>query len=445
MKGSVALVYPYFLTEADKHLLFQPLGIASLAAQLGQAGIEAHQCDCTFSHLDGIVAAIAAEAPDIVGVYAMVSMSRNAFMLVERLKERLPGALYVAGGPLPTLYPRRFAEHFDCVFRGEADLTFARFCADYLAGMTRRDFRERMALEKFPGIYLETKRGPVSAEPVNHPAHVLDSLPMPDRRGVDYRRYQEVWKRETGSTPATIMLTRGCPFACDFCSKPVFGSKFRKRSMDNVMEEVCQIASMGYDRLWIGDDSFTLDLGYLEQFCRAMIGRDAGMTWTCLSRASGVDGRIAAAMKAAGCVRVYLGLESGSDETLRLMKKKTTVGDGERTVDTFENAGVATAGFFMVGYPGEKPENMEKTFELALRLPLEEISFTVPYPLPGSELFRRVSGLHGEDDWEIENEVKFLFKTEFDQAVIKQRINETMAAFRGRRATAARRESEPIT
>jgi len=76
---------------------------------------------------------------------------------------------------------------------------------------------------------------------------------------------------------------------------------------------------------------------------------------------------------------------------------------------------------------------MEKTFSFALSLPLDEISFTVPYPLPGSELYRRAKGINTEDDWEIENEVKFMFKSEFDTELVKKRINATMAVFRERK------------
>ena len=203
------------------------------------------------------------------------------------------------------------------------------------------------------------------------------------------------------------------------------------------MEEIEDMLEMGYNRLWIGDDSFTLDLDYLEEFCRAMIRRNSGMAWTCLSRVTGINEGIAGLMRDAGCVKVYLGLESGSNETLRLMKKLTSIEAGEKAVKMFDRVGVKTAGFFMVGYPGETPENMEKTFSLALRLPLDEISFTVPYPLPGSGLYRRVNGINKEDDWEIENEVRFMYKSEFDPDHIKKRINDTMAAFKEKKFVTA--------
>ena len=135
-------------------------------------------------------------------------------------------------------------------------------------------------------------------------------------------------------------------------------------------------------------------------------------------------------MKRAGCIRVYLGLESGSNETLRLMNKRVTVEQGIRAVHLFSRAGIGTAGFFMVGYPKETIESIEKTFALVLSLPLDEAWFTIPLPLPGTPLFARVADLRKWEDWEVSNQVKFVFPSEFDERWLERRINETMEAFR---------------
>ncbi|MBI5511577.1 MAG: B12-binding domain-containing radical SAM protein [Deltaproteobacteria bacterium] len=433
MRGSVALIYPYFLTAAKVHLLFQPLGIATLASQLQEVGVRAVQYDCTFRRLDAVVDAVLRQRPAIVGIYAMATMSKNALRLLEALRPRLEDALFVAGGPLPTVYPERFARRFDVVFRGEADRVFAAFCTAYLGGAGPQGLGAVLEGARYPGIYADLDGRVVAAPPVHHSEEVIDALPLPDRRGVDLRPYHEVWERERGYRAATIMLTRGCPYQCDFCSKPVFGERFRRRKLTRVMEEIDEIRALGYDQLWIGDDSFTLDNRYLEAFCDAMQARGQGMTWTCLSRVTGIDVELPRRMREAGCTRVYLGLESASDQTLKLMKKKATVADAEAAITRFSRAGVKTAGFFMVGYPGETAADVERTFAWALRLPLDEISFTVPYPLPGSALFDRVAGVDQENDWEIENEVKLLFSSEFDAGYLRRRIDETMSAFAARR------------
>ena len=153
------------------------------------------------------------------------------------------------------------------------------------------------------------------------------------------------------------------------------------------------------------------------------------LNWACLSRSTGIDQEIAALMKGAGCKRVYLGLESGSPATLKLMNKKATLEDGSNAVYHFKKAGVEVAAFFIVGYPGESNADIEETFRYALKLPLDEISFNVPFPLPGSKLFERAREIDEEKDWDKENEVTFVYHTEFDQTWLKQRIDQTMQKF----------------
>jgi anaerobic magnesium-protoporphyrin IX monomethyl ester cyclase len=434
MTGSVALVYPYFLTDARSHQLFPPLGIASLAAELQAGGIETRQHDCTFSRFEAVVDAVAAQRPAIVGIHCMATMSKNAFRLLDALRARLPAACFVAGGPLPTVYPGRFARHFDVVFRGEADVAFPAFCASYLRRARRDSLGDVVRADAYPGIYLHDGGRPIGVEPVHLSEEVLDRLPLPDRRGVDLRPYHEFWESKSGCRSATIMLTRGCPYSCDFCSKPIFGNTLRRRRLARVMEEIEQIRALGHDQLWIGDDAFTLDAAYLKAFCAAMAERGRGISWTCLSRVTGVDTELPRLMGQTGCVKVYLGLESGSDATLRLMKKRASVADAEVAVHRFSRAGVKTAGFFLVGYPGETAADLEKTFAFALRLPLDEIAFTVPYPLPGSALFERVALVDPERDWETENEVTLLFSSDVDVAHLRRRIDETLREFSARRS-----------
>jgi anaerobic magnesium-protoporphyrin IX monomethyl ester cyclase len=223
------------------------------------------------------------------------------------------------------------------------------------------------------------------------------------------------------------MLTLGCPFDCDFCSRPVFGSVFRRRNLDVVFEEIEQIRQLGYDSLWIADDNFTLNHRYLEAFCQRMAGKQ--MNWSCLSRVSGIDEETTRMMREGGCRRVYLGLETGSEATLQLMNKKASLEEGINAVHQFRKAGIETAAFFIVGYPGESISSIEATLNLALRLPLDEISFNVPYPLPGSRLFEQVSGIDEQKDWNKENEVTFVYSSEFDEGWLRRRIGKTMQAF----------------
>ena len=281
----------------------------------------------------------------------------------------------------------------------------------------------------YPGLYIHNGKKVISSPPVHNPSAVLDNLPIPDRSGFDHRQYKAAIEQNTGLVQTSLIVTRGCPFSCDFCSRPVWGDLFRKPLIEKVFLEIEEIRSLGYQCLWIADDCFTLDTGYLKAFCNEMIRRNVPVRWTCLSRIDRLIPELVGLMKNAGCIRVYLGLESGSDETLRLMNKQTTVEQGIHAVRLFSDAGIGTAGFFMVGYPGESVESIEKTFALALSLPLDEAWFTVPLPLPGTPLFSRVADINSWEDWEISNQVKFIFPSEFDEQWLSRRIKETMDEF----------------
>jgi len=433
----VALVFPYFRTRASTELLFAPLGVATLAGQLRKLRIETRVFDCTFGAFERLQADLESFEPDIVGISSMVSLTRNTMRIAEMVREALPHSLLVAGGPMPSVFPRRFAQHFDVVFRGEADLSFPRFCRDYFAQGASARTIATLPLEAYCGLFVPNHGLQVDNPATHHGEDELESFPLPDRSDFDHAAYQDEWFRKTGTKVASIIVTLGCPFGCDFCSKPIFGNVVRRRSLDAVFAEIEQIRALGYDGLWIADDTFTLDGPYLEEFCRRMIGR--GMTWTCLARAEGISADSVRLMKEAGCRRVYLGLESGSQATLKLMNKRVTVEDGVRTVHLYREAGIETAGFFIVGYPGETAASIEETFRLALTLPLDEISFNVPFPLPGSALFARLGGPDDGVDWDEENEVTFVYESEFDADWLRRRIAETMAAFAEKRASAAER------
>lgn len=429
----VALVYPYFRTRAPTELLFAPLGVALLATHLHEFGIEARVFDCTFSTFDQIRESLLDYKPDIVGVHSMVTLSRNTFRIARMVRTDLPGCLLVAGGPLPTLYPERFNARFDAVFRGEADVSFPLFCRDFLRlpNGSPRDLSS-LPVAAYAGLFVQRDEFSIENPPIHHSEQELSSFPLPYRGDFDHGAYQQAGLLNDGKKTTSIITTFGCPFDCDFCSRPVFGRTFRRRGLESVLEEIEQIRQLGYDSLWIADDNFTLDLSYLKEFCRRMLGRN--MTWSCLSRVTGLKPEIARMMRDAGCRRVYLGLESGSEETLRLMNKKATLVEGVRAVSIFHEVGIEVAAFFIVGYPGETVSSIEATFRLAISLPLDSISFNVPFPLPGSRMFERVAELDKNKDWDTENEVTFVYRSEFDEAWLRRRIEETTLAFANKRA-----------
>ena len=429
-----ALVFPYFRTRTRTEVLFPPLGPALLSAHLKRAGVNARVFDGTFSSFDELLDELAAWRPAIVGISTMVSLTGNALRIAAAVRERLPEVLLVAGGPLPTVFPDRFLPHVDVVFRGEADTSFPAFCHDYLERSATPATIRDLPLDAYAGLVADVDGVRVAKAPVHHSQEEIAAYPLPDRGDFDHRGYQREWA-PTGYRPTTLLATLGCPYACEFCSKPVFGNAIRRRPLDSVMAEIDDIVSLGYDGLWIADDTFTLHRDYLEEFCRRVA--PLGLTWSCLSRANGIDPVTAGMMRASGCKRVYLGLESGSQATLDLMQKQMTVDQSVRAVTVYGEAGIEVAAFFIVGYPGESAADIEATFAFALDLPLAEISFNVPMPLPGSRLWERLGGSDEGRDWTHENEVTFVFSSAIDEIWLRRRIDETMAAFAAKQPVVA--------
>jgi len=424
----VAIVFPYFRTRSTMEMLFPPLGAASLAAQLRKLDLNVKIIDCTFSNWRQVQKALRDYHPDIVGAYCMISLTSNTFRLARWVGTELPDSLLVAGGPLPTLYPERFAADFDAVFRGESDLSFPHFCRDFFRQDLSRSTFGKLQLQTYAGLYIRDDGSAVDNPIVHHSEQEMAGFPLPDRSDFDHAQYHREWLQHEGTKTTSILTTLGCPFNCDFCSKPIFGSLFRRRNLDAVFEEIEQIRSLGYDSLWIADDNFTLDLSFLGRFCERIAGRE--ITWSCLSRTTGINRDIAQRMRKAGCRRVYLGLETGCSETLLRMHKQATLDDGVRAVNEFHDAGIEVAAFFIVGYPEETISYVEETFRFALSLPLDDISFNVPFPLPGSALFDRVSGIDPSKDWRMENDVSFVYRSEFDPVRLRRGIHRTMRAFK---------------
>ena len=429
----VMLIYPYFDTHAPQAMLFHPQGIAQLTALLRAAGVGVSVVDCTFRQRADVLAEIEAVQPNIVGISIMVSMSDNARDLARAIRDRMAETLLVCGGPLPTLRSQQFSQEFDLVFSGEAVQSFSAFCRAYLeAGISVQGlpgFLQRA--EAYTGIYYQPSDGGTTIQyaPQSSDETLLNQLPLPDRRDYDHARYQQFWQSREGYSLASIMTSYGCPFHCDFCSKPIFGNWFRRRNMDRIVAEIRDIKTWGYTGLWIADDCLTLNSEHLRAFCQRLIAEKLDMRWWCLSRVDNMTDQEINLMQAAGCRKVFFGLESGSNAVLKLMNKQITTEMAEQTLTLFAKSSICTAGFFMVGYSGETYETIESTFQWALTLPLDDISFTIPYPLPGTRLFGKVFNVQSEIDWQYENENRLTYQSEFDETYLRTRIAEVSAQF----------------
>lgn len=220
----------------------------------------------------------------------------------------------------------------------------------------------------------------------------LDTLPLPARDLFDNQAYQEYYKKTFGQAVTSVMTSRGCPYKCDFCSKPVFGDVFRARSAANVVDEIEDVLSYGYESIFFQDDCFTLDERRVFNICEEILRRGLNLNWECLSRVDAINLDLLSKMKQAGCRRVFFGIESGNNDVLKIMNKQLTIEQAKRAVELTASSGLKTGAFFILGYPSETDRTVLETIRFATSLPLNYLSFTLPYPIPGTGLYEKVKG-----------------------------------------------------
>jgi anaerobic magnesium-protoporphyrin IX monomethyl ester cyclase len=432
MAVKVALVYPYFHPTNDNSIFrFPPLGLGYIAAALKKNGVEVELVDCTFLRFSEAVERVTRAKPQIVGFYSMFSMKKTTLDLAAAIKDNSEGnrSLFVVGGPLPTWSPESFLGAFDVVAVGEGEETMVELS---------NCFAEGVGFSGVNGLIYKDGERIVHTEPRKFIEH-LDSLAFPSRELFDNEAYKKYYRDRFGYSTSAMITSRGCPFSCDFCSRPIFGAEMRSRSVDNIVDEVEEIAALGYDRVWFSDDCFTLNRQHVLDVCSELVRRKVDIGWECLSRVDTMDAEVANGMKRAGCLRVFFGIESGNDSVLGLMNKHITTLQAKKAVYAAKAAGLKTGAFFIIGYPGESDKTVLDTVRFASALPLDYLSFTLPYPIPGTPLYERVKdkGVSIEDWEEPKNyrlvRHKLLYASGFSEGKLKFAIGKAHAQFYGRR------------
>lgn len=385
---TVTLVYPYFRPSNDNSIFrFPPLGLGYIASYLKKQGISVELVDCTFSGMNSAIEKVRQSHPRIIGIQIMFSMKEKAIHMAQALKKDCE--LLVAGGPLPTSSPEEFLQFFDVVGIGEGEETMLDLVQVFLDGKSLENVKG-IAYKKNGKTIFTTSRGLIEN---------LDGIPFPAREMFSNEAYKKYYSRNFGYTTTSVMTSRGCPFECDFCSRPVFGNQFRSRTSENIAEEAQQVHDLGYDRIWFADDCFTLGRKRFLEVCQELINRHIGIGWECLSRVDTIDQEVAQKMRKAGCIRVFFGIESGNDTILRIMNKQIDIGQARQAVYTCKKAGIQVGAFFILGYPGETDKTILDTVYFASSLPLDYLSFTFPYPIPGTPLYERVKDCMVMEEW----------------------------------------------
>jgi len=420
---TVTLVYPYFRPHLDTSIFrFPPLGLGYIAAYLKQNGVSVEIVDCTFLTQKQAIKKIVESQPKIIGIQSMYSMKEKSLELAKLLRNNCE--LLVAGGALPTLNPDQFLDAFHVVVVGEGEATMLELVNKFL---------NHENLSTIEGIVYRENGSTVKTASRGLQEN-LDQLPPPSRELFDNYPYMAYYFNKFGYRTTPLMTSRGCPFNCDFCSKPVFGDSVRMRSAEYIVGEIQEVIRLGYDRLWIADDCFTLNRQRLIEICDGMIEGNLRIGWECLSRVDTLDLEILNKMKEAGCVRIFFGIESGNDEILNIMNKKITTKQASEAVKLCRDVGVKTGAFFILGYPGENSATILETVKFASSLPLDYLSFTLPYPIPGTPLFERLNGSSLSTNWEEPKNLqlikhRLLFASKVSERKLKFAIVKGMVQF----------------
>jgi anaerobic magnesium-protoporphyrin IX monomethyl ester cyclase len=405
------LIYPYF---NDDHSIFKfpPLGLGYIASYVRKHGYSVAILDCTFTKEREAVAKARSLSPRVVGVYSMLGMKDMAIRIARQL--RAYSEMLVVGGPLPTTSPDVFLEDFDVALIGEGEETILEILGSLENGTS---------LSKVEGIAYKEEKEKITVTSARPLRRCLDSLPFPARDLYEHGAYKDYFCRYHGYTTTSMITSRGCPFDCDFCSRPVFGRSYRGRSPSNIVDEMETVLDYGYDRIWFADDIFPIDKESGLSVCNEIISRRLDASWECLCRADVMNREIALKMKKAGCFRVFFGLESGNDRILKAMNKRLTVEQARRAVKTVKSVEIKAGAFFILGYPGETDDTMLDTLRFATSLPLDYFSFTVPYPLLGTGLYAKLKDKMTVVEWKKPrfDPVKHthLYKSEFSMGKLK--------------------------
>jgi len=425
--ADIILIYPFFKPRKDiSAFRFPPLGIGYIAAYLLGNGIDVQLIDCTFQTQDDVVKQVKDSSPKVIGIQCLLSIEHNAFDLAKLLKKRYN--ILIAGGPSPTIDPVRFLDAFDIVVLGEGEQATLEILQEFGKGGNR---------ETIEGIAYKDSNGRIIYTPPRQNVNYLDSLPFPARSLYPNDRYKKHTHEKLGYSITSMITTRGCPFKCDYCSRAVSGSLYRERSKESVVDEMEEIIGYGYNRIWIADDVFTLHKKYVADICEEIIRRKLEFQWECLSRVDTLDFEMASMMKAAGCARVFFGIESGNNDILRKMKKSTTVEQSVSAVNAAREADLNTGGFFILGYPGETDDTILQTLRLSSSLPMSYVSFAFPYPFPGTGLYNKVKDklLPEYSDYSRNGKTKhkLVFKSDFSESKLSFALFKGTAQFNIRR------------
>jgi anaerobic magnesium-protoporphyrin IX monomethyl ester cyclase len=419
----VLLTHSYHLyfdrKQAERQQPYPPLSTMYMAALLRNAGFSVAFFDTMIEDPDtGFARALEQYRPSVV-VVCEDSFNFLSKMCLTRMREvsfkmREQAAQYgirvVVHGSDSSDSVRTYLEHgFDAVVLGEGEQTLL----ELVHAVLRKGQPQSWSL---PGLaYLNRATGQIVFTQTRAHRTDLDQLPFPARDMVSIERYSTIWRAHHGRSSTNLVASRGCPFHCNWCAKPIYGSKYLVRSADSVAEEMQLLKyEYGIEHLWFADDIFALNRHWVREFADAVERRNAAIPFKIQSRADLMTSETVAALKRAGCEEVWMGAESGSQAILNAMDKGLTVASIQCARARLGAEGIRAAFFLQFGYPGETLSEIEETISLVRNCRPDDIGVSVSYPLPGTVFHDRVQEqLGAKRNWIDSQDLSVMFRATY--------------------------------
>ena len=382
MEPHITLVNPAAPPGAVMHWPFALLGLGYLAAVLEKNKYQVDVIDCQVSNLtlEDYKKEIEKRKPNIIGVTSSTLTYKSGLKLIKAAREVCPNVITLAGGPHVTFWDDHALEEcpeLDIVIRREGESTILELVQKIEAGKSTDDVL---------GITYR-KDGKIVRTPDRPYIEDLDSLPFPARHlwPMDkFTQYEDV---------LYLAMTRGCVYWCEFCcTVRMHGRKYRMRSAKNVVEEIEYLyKTYGKTKFTFCDDAFTVDQPRVEELCSEIKKRGLKIEWNCGTRVDMITKDLLKTMKDAGCVSVWFGVESATQQVLDAMKKGITPELTEKVIGWVREVGLKPTPNVILGFPGETKKSAWKTIKFIEKIAPDAVGFyNVATPFPGTPLYDQV-------------------------------------------------------
>lgn len=419
----VLFTHAYHLAYDPKQLKrgqpYPPLGTLYAAAAARESGFHVAVFDSMLEDPEaGFVHALQEHKPRVVILYedSFNYLSKMCLLRSRELSWKMrataaaTGAIVVAHGSDATDHTEEYLNQgFDAVLLGEGEQTVC----DLLDLILRQG---NVSEWRIPGLaWRDRSSGRVVRTEARLRRRDLSLLPVPARDLVRISDYAEVWRRSSGYVSTNVVASRGCPFRCNWCAKPVFGNSYSLRPAESVAAEIAELKSnYGIGHVWFADDIFALNAKWTEQFADAMESYGAVLPFKIQSRADLMHPATIADLKRAGCREVWMGVESGAQSVLNAMDKGLRVESVAEARELLRRYDIRACYFLQFGYPGEGLKEIEATIDLVRSTQPDEIGISVSYPLPNTTFYERVSEQLGDKrNWVDSAELSMMFRSAY--------------------------------